>query len=541
MKVKFFYSLLALATLIWSGAIAQQTTKMSPAGTGFLQYLPQGYSGNTNKYPIVISLHGIKEKGNTSADVIRVANVGLPKYVKYGSQYPFILISPQLKTTMGKWTGAYVMEVLNYVKTYLRVDPSRIYLTGLSLGGGGVWSVVSAYPSVWASILVLCNGYNITSAAGTISNADLPVWAFHGDKDAVVNYNVSVSMINAINNVSPRITPVSKLTILPGLGHVIWDVVYKQTTALDWLLSFKKGSTTSTTTPIDSAPIANAGSDKTLSLPTNSTILAGSGTDADGTIASYTWAKKSGGTVTLSGTTTKSLSLSGLVAGSYTFALTVKDDKGVTDSDDVIVTVKSSTTNAAPVANAGADKKLALPSSSIAITGSGTDTDGTIASYSWTKISGGAAYITGSTSQTLKLSNLTSGSYVFRLTVKDNGGATDTDDVTVIVDSPPVVNAGSDRTVTLPLASLTLNATASDDGSIASYQWSKYSGPNIKMTNATTKSVTLSGLYQGTYVIKLAVKDNLGLTSYDYVTIIVKGSVATIDSIQSSEMALASL
>jgi hypothetical protein len=544
MKLKIFYSLLAIAVLFFSAVKAQQTVKMSPAGTGFLQYLPQGYASNSNKYPIVISLHGIKEKGNTSADVIRVANVGLPKYVKYGKEYPFILISPQLKTTMGRWSGDYVMEVLNYVKTYLRVDPSRVYLTGLSLGGGGTWSVATAYPNVWAAMLVLCNGYNMTSSAYKIAGANIPVWSFHGDKDAVVNYNVSVAMINAINSCTPKINPVAKMTILPGLGHVIWDKVYKETTALDWMLSFKKGTTTGgSTTPTNEAPIANAGGDKTLILPINTTSITVSASDADGSIASYSWVKKSGGTAVLSGTTTKTLSVASLISGTYTFTVTVKDDKGASSSDDVVVNVKSATTtsNTAPVAHAGADRKIALPSSSTAITGSGSDSDGSISSYSWTKISGGTVSIVGNTSSTLRISDLKAGTYVFRLTVKDNDGATGYDDISVIVDSPPVINAGADKTVTLPLASLTLTGTATDDGTIASYQWSKYSGPNIKMTNSTSKSVTLSGLYQGTYVIKLAVKDNLGLTSYDYVTIVVKGSVASVESINSFGMELASL
>jgi hypothetical protein len=182
-----------------------------------------------------------------------------------------------------------------------------------------------------------------------------------------------------------------------------------------------------------------------------------------------------------------------------------------------------------------------LPTSSTAIIGTGSDSDGSIAGYSWTKVSGGSATITGATTSTLKLSSLVAGNYVFRLTVKDNAGATSSDDIAITVDSPPVVNAGADKTVTLPLASLTLTGSATDDGTITSYQWSKYSGPNLKMTNSTSKTVTLSGLYQGTYVIKLAVKDNQGFTGFDYVTIVVKGSLATVESITSSDVELASL
>ncbi len=542
MKQKLVYVLVLVTTMFFS-AQAQQTAKMTSSGIGYLEYLPQGYNSNSNKYPIVISLHGIKEKGNTLADVARVANVGLPKYVKYGAQYSFILISPQLKTTMGRWTGDYVMQVLNYVKTYLRVDPNRIYLTGLSLGGGGVWSVATAYPNVWASILPICSGYNVLSGASAIANADLPVWGFHGDADAVVGESVTINMINAINSYKPN--PLAKLTIFPGMGHVIWDKVYKETSALSWLLSYTKG-TTSTTTPGNTAPVANAGADKSLTLPTNSATIYGSATDGDGSVVSYAWTKKSGGSVTLGGASSKTLSASNMVAGTYVFSLSVKDDKGAIDTDDVTVVVKSSTTssttNTAPVANAGSDRVVVLPTTSTAITGSGTDSNGSIASYSWAKVSGGSVSISGNTTSTLKLSNLVAGTYTFRLTVKDNNGATDTDDVVVIVNNPPVVNAGADKSITLPYSSLSLSATATDaDGTVASYLWSKYSGPSLKMASTTSRTVTLSSFVSGTYVIKVQVKDNRGTSSYDYVKIEVKGVTASVQHITESEARLAAL
>jgi hypothetical protein len=543
MKQKLVYVLVLFTTVFFS-AQAQQTSKMTSSGIGYLQYLPEGYNSNSNKYPIVISLHGIKEKGNTLADVARVANVGLPKYVKYGAQYSFILISPQLKTTMGRWTGDYVMQVLNYVKTYLRVDPNRIYLTGLSLGGGGVWSVATAYPNVWASILPICSGYNVLSGASTIANADLPVWGFHGDADAVVGESVTINMINAINGYKPN--PLAKLTIFPGLGHVIWDKVYKETSALTWMLSYTNGTTTTTPTTGNTAPVANAGSDKSLTLPSNSTSIYGSATDADGSVVGYSWIKKSGGAVTMSGATSKTLAASNMVAGTYVFTLSVKDDKGATDTDDVTVVVKSSTTstttNIAPVANAGSDRVVVLPTTSTAIVGSGTDPDGSIASYSWSKVSGGAVSISGNTTNTLKLASLVAGTYTFRLTVKDSKGATDTDDVVVIVNKAPVVSAGADKTITLPYSSLALTGTATDsDGTVASYLWSKYSGPTLKMSNTTTRTVTLSSFVSGTYVIKLQVKDNRGTSSYDYVKIVVNGVTASVEYITESEARLAVL
>jgi pimeloyl-ACP methyl ester carboxylesterase len=435
MRKKFCYSLAVIATLTLTYVHAQQTAKMTSSGIGYLEYLPQGYSSNTNKYPVVISLHGIKEKGNTLADVARVANVGLPKYVKYGQQYSFILISPQLKTSMGSWTGDYVMQVVNYVKTKLRIDPSRIYLTGLSLGGYGVWKTIAAYPEVFAAISPVCSGGNALSSACKIAAEDVPVWTFHGDKDAVVSYTVSTKMVSAINACTPKPSPLAKITIYPGAGHVIWDKAYKETTVLNWMLGFRKGSTSTTPSPENELPVVSAGGDKSLTLPTNAVSIQGSASDPDGSIVSYTWSKTSGGTASMSGTTTSKLSASNLASGTYTFRLTAKDNKGASKYDDMKVTVGSSSTNKLPIVSAGSDHTITFPTQAITLVGSASDPDGTIASYKWTQISGTTAPMKNTTTRKLWAYDLKAGTYVFRLTVKDNSGATKYDDTKLVVKS----------------------------------------------------------------------------------------------------------
>jgi predicted peptidase len=243
--MKFNHLTLALiAIFTFNQALAQQTAKITPSGIGYLQYLPKGYSSNTSRYPVVISLHGIKEKGTTSKDpalikasLEKVDNVGLPKYVKAGKQYPFILISPQLKSNMGRWTGAYVMEVVNHVKKTLRVDSQRIYLTGLSLGGFGVWSVVGERPDVFAAVLPVCPGGNALTKAQQIAAERVPAWGYHGGNDKIAPYTITTKMATAVNKYNPN--PKAKATIFPGLGHVIWDKVYLQTNAINWMLSFR--------------------------------------------------------------------------------------------------------------------------------------------------------------------------------------------------------------------------------------------------------------------------------------------------------------
>ncbi|HET7179520.1 MAG TPA: prolyl oligopeptidase family serine peptidase, partial [Chryseosolibacter sp.] len=265
MRLKLFFALAVVSGLSFSQLKAQQTAKITSSGIGFLEYLPDGYKTNNNDYPIVIFLHGIGEKGTTSTDpttllnsVWKVANVGLPKYIKYGAKYPFLMIAPQLKSSYGLWPANYVMDVLNYVKKYLRIDERRIYITGLSLGGYGTWTTLGAYPEVFAASVPICSGGNVLSKACAIAAENIPIWAFHGTADDVVSYTVTTKMIDAINACTPKPNPLAKYTLFSGVNHNAWDKTYKETNALTWMLSFTNGSSTPTTTT-NVAPVANAG------------------------------------------------------------------------------------------------------------------------------------------------------------------------------------------------------------------------------------------------------------------------------------------
>lgn len=283
--------------------------------------------------------------------------------------------------------------------------------------------------------------------------------------------------------------------------------------------------TTVIVTAANQAPTANAGPDKTIQLPTNSTTLPGSGSDPDGSISSYLWTKISGPSATLSNASTPVLSLSSLVQGIYVFRLTVTDNNASSGSDDISLTVQSA--NVPPIANAGPSQTITLPTNSISLVGSGTDSDGNITSYLWEKVSGPSVSISGSTTPSLSLNNLVVGSYVFRLTVTDNNGATGTSQTNVTVlplatNQAPTANAGPDLTLTLPTNSIDIFGNATDlDGTISSYLWSKISGPSATLGGTTLATLSLSNLVAGTYIFRLTATDNLGSTASDEVTLIV--------------------
>ena len=281
-------------------------------------------------------------------------------------------------------------------------------------------------------------------------------------------------------------------------------------------------------------PVANAGTDKTITLPANSTSLTGTGTDADGTVTGYQWQQVSGpSTSTLSANNTATITVSNLQQGTYTYRLTVTDDGGESDTDDVIVTVAAAA-NQAPAANAGTDRTVTLPTNSASLNGTGsTDADGTIASYLWQQISGpSTSTLSATNTASITVSNLQAGTYTYRLTVTDNNGATDTDNVTVNVNAAPpnqapVSNAGPNRTITLPNSTASLTGSGTDaDGTIASYRWQQVSGPSASVLSATnTPNITVSSLQVGVYTYRLTVTDDDGATAIDDVTVTVNNAL----------------
>jgi hypothetical protein len=287
------------------------------------------------------------------------------------------------------------------------------------------------------------------------------------------------------------------------------------------------------TGPADQAPTANGGANQTIQLPTSTTSFTGTGTDADGTISSYAWSKLSGpagGTV--SSPATANTSITGLVQGVYQYVLTVTDNQGVTGKDTIQVTVNAAApVNQPPVARAGADLSITLPTSSAILNGSASsDPDGSITTYLWTKISGPSQFTIGnSAAASTVANNLTAGVYSFQLKVTDNSGATALDTINITVNAapvnqPPVANAGSDITITLPtnLTNLTGTASTDPDGTITTYLWSQVSGPSTAtITSPANVSTGISGLAIGVYVFSLRVTDNGGATNLDSVKVTV--------------------
>jgi hypothetical protein len=554
MRIKLRLSgLFILFLTVFQSAHAQvQTaryTSMTANTNAFYEYLPQGYSATgTQTYPLILFIHGMGELGDgSSANLPKVLRNGPPKLINNGTfptsftvngqTHRFIVISPQFVA----WpNGAQIDAIISYAIANYKVDPKRVYVTGLSMGGGMTWDYAGntaflTYVQRIAAIVPICGASSPSIyRSRTIANYNLPVWALHNLNDPTVPVSYTNDYIDMINAVVPAITIPPKKTIFNASGHDAWSTAYSPTyrennmNVYEWMLQYQR---TNPPGSGNAAPVVNAGADKTITLPVNSTPLNGSASDPGGSIASYAWTKTAGPTqFTFSSTTIAAPTVSNLVAGTYTFKLTVTDNQGATSSDNVNVIVNPApVTNTPPTANAGADKNLVLPTNSVQVTGSGTDANGTVTGYAWTKTAGPAQYaISSATVSNPTISNLVKGTYTFRLTVTDNQGATGFDDMSIVVDSattPPPTGGTKSINVnvyggTNPYSSTQWNNWNVGTGGVTNVTSAafKYSDGSASTVSAILSQSTGLGDNAATYGGGMAPAEVLRYMSYSTVT-----------------------
>jgi len=187
------------------------------------------------------------------------------------------------------------------------------------------------------------------------------------------------------------------------------------------------------------APVVFAGPDATITLPTNTLVLNGSATDANGTVVSYTWSQVSGpSTASFNSKVMAQPIVGGLVAGTYVFSLVATDNENATSvADQVTVIVNANVVVTGPIASAGDDITITLPSSTVILNGSATDATNTIAQYTWSQVSGpSTASFNSKTIAKPIVGSLVAGTYVFSLVVTNSQSvASQADQVTVKVNN----------------------------------------------------------------------------------------------------------
>jgi predicted peptidase len=205
----------------------------------YLLFLPKGCEAQSaKKWPLILFLHGAGERGT---NLWQVAVHGPPKIVREKPDFPFIVVSPQCPS--GRlWSDEELLGLLDDVTAKYAVDPSRVYLTGLSMGGFGTWSLGLSKPERFAAIAPICGGGDalkvlLAEPKKAAAIRSLPVWAFHGAKDPVVKLEESQRMVDALQKAGCKEV---QLTIYPEAQHDSWTETYSNPKFYEWLLQHQR-------------------------------------------------------------------------------------------------------------------------------------------------------------------------------------------------------------------------------------------------------------------------------------------------------------
>jgi len=523
---------------------------------GFYTSLPASYNtSGAKKYPLLISLGGIGEIGNGSASALTVMlNVGPQKQINLevnsglnanfpdpvvvnGQSFEFIVVAPQLNTW--PWNGyeqLAVNDMINYAIRNYRVDTSKMYLTGLSMGGGITWEYAGysgpLYAKRLAGLLPVAGASSPSrERAAEIAKEHLPVWATANSSDPTVPTSYTVDYVNLLKQAGANPAPL--ITIFPGTGHGGWretygdvnlpGVVQNGLNVYQWMLQYKRQGDNviidkGTSVP---PPSVNAGVDQFVTLPTASATLTGTASDPNGTITGYQWTEVSGPSVaTFSNAKNAQTTVSGLVAGTYQFTFTATSSTGQSSSDAVNINVNPATVF---TVNAGPDFTIVLPSNSAKITGAAATVKGeAVASCRWTQVSGpSTAAIAGGGSISPTMGALVQGTYVFQVALTSQSGKYTSDQMSLTV-SPLsqgtfIVSAGPDVTIALPATSWKIAGSCTVKGvGVSSCRWKQVSGPSAAaITGGGSISPTVSNLKAGAYVFEVDVVSTTGQASSD--------------------------
>lgn len=193
---------------------------------GYLLYLPADYGKSDGSFPMIVFLHGGGERGN---NLSKLKVHGPPMLAEQRSDFPFIVVSPQLSLDNPRFDSKSLAALLDSVEQRVRVDKDRVYLTGLSMGGGGTWQLAAHQPDRFAAIVPIC-GYTDTRDAVRLKK--MSVWVVHGDADTAVPFPESEQMVDALRDAGANV----KFTIFHGGPHDTWTTTYGMPEFYEWLL-----------------------------------------------------------------------------------------------------------------------------------------------------------------------------------------------------------------------------------------------------------------------------------------------------------------
>jgi predicted peptidase len=226
------------------GFIAR-TYKKGGSKMPYRLFIPPSYDAKM-KYPLVLWLHGAGSVGEDNALQISEWSIpGTHTWTKPENQakHPVFVVAPQCPPTEECWDDStanalgkelqLVLDILDALQKEFNIDAQRLYVAGQSMGGFGTWSLITKRPNIFAAAIPLCGGGNPSLAARA---SKIPIWAFHGDADEDVPVAETRRMIVAVQKAGGS----PKYTEYKGMGHEIWDRVFKEPGIVDWLFAQHK-------------------------------------------------------------------------------------------------------------------------------------------------------------------------------------------------------------------------------------------------------------------------------------------------------------
>jgi hypothetical protein len=499
-----------------------------------------------------------------------------------GVHHPFII---SLQPPACCAPGAEVLPMVQAILARYRIKRNSLYMTGLSQGGWQANEFVGyeATPGdntcgMLVRAIVNLEGVEPSDSMGIYPAESYPRKMGHwaatcGGRELWVEGSQDWrDMLAGAQNMMDSVPGSATYFMVTygGGAHCCWNTEYDTSTTWtmpsnsniseivgqpqamnvwQWLLRQGDTSMPASETGADLPPVVNAGAAQTVTLPTNSVTLSGTAqAGSTTTVSSSSWTQVSGpNTATIgsiannlvskvtgllsavTGTTdTLSTMVSGLVAGTYVFQLTVNDNDGLSSSSTVTVVVNP--VAGPPTVSAGKGQAITLPASSTTLTGEATGNGGaTITTVSWKQDSGPVTATIGSADslKTTVTGMTEAGSYIFTLYATDNNGLSANGSMTVMVDSAfmPTVSAGKGQAITLPTSSVTLAGTAkgNDGATIVEVSWKQDVGPvTATIGSADSVNTTVTGMTAaGSYIFTLYATDNKGNTSNGSMTVTV--------------------
>jgi predicted peptidase len=201
------------------------------------------------KYPLVVFLHGAGERGTDNLAQLKHCVRAFAK-PENQAKYPCFVIAPQCPNNM-QWVATpwgadshimpekptdamrQALELIAALQKEFPIDPQRLYVMGLSMGGYGTWDAITRHPDMFAAAVPVCGGADETKAAAI---AKVPVWVFHGDKDTVVKTMRARNIVEALKKAGGN----PKYTEYPGVGHDSWNKAFAEPELFPWLFGQKK-------------------------------------------------------------------------------------------------------------------------------------------------------------------------------------------------------------------------------------------------------------------------------------------------------------